>query len=102
MRSPAVLIMLLVAGLAGCDKTPPEVVVAPAERLHPAIAAECRTDDPAWRDLPDADIRRAEMARNYRANKDLYRSVLDRRRVCRASLDVHFPPSPQPRARPQE
>lgn len=81
--------------VAACSKEPPEVVLVSAAPAVPVIAAECRSPDPAWVDLPDADVRRSEVARNYRLNKDRYRSLLARRGICRASLAAQFPTAGQ-------
>lgn len=88
------LIALIIAMLlAACAKEPPEVVMVSTAPPTPSIAAECTSQDPVWAELPDADVRRGEAARNYRLNKDRYRSLLANRRICRASLDAQFPPN---------
>lgn len=89
----AVAPAVVAAMLAACAKDPPEVVLVSQAPAIPVIAAECTSPDPAWTELPDADVRRSEAARNYRLNKDRYRSLLAKRRICRASLDAQFPPA---------
>ncbi|HRD78451.1 MAG TPA: hypothetical protein PK264_21350, partial [Hyphomicrobiaceae bacterium] len=61
----------------------------------PLIAAECDEPDPDWSYLPDRDVRRAELARNYRINHDRYQAMKGRRGICRASLRAQFP-APRP------
>lgn len=84
--------VLVAAMLSACAKDPPEVVLVSQAPAVPVIAAECMSAAPAWSDLPDTDVRRSEVARNYRLNKDRYRSLLAKRRICHASLDAQFPP----------
>jgi uncharacterized lipoprotein YajG len=80
--------------LAACAKDePPQVVLVTQPPAPPSIAAECTDADAAWVELPDADVKRGEAARNYRTNKDRYRSLLAKRRVCRAGLKAQFPSS---------
>lgn len=88
------LAVVLAFAVAGCEKAPPEIVIVSAEPAAPVLAAECTDADPAWLELPDADVRRAEAARNYRLNKGRYRTLLAKRRVCRAALAAQFPPPP--------
>lgn len=100
----AVVPVFVAVMLAACAKDPPEVVLVSPAPAVPIIPAECLpctaadreqsrcNHDPAWTELPDADVRRSEAARNYRLNKDRYRSLLAKRRICRASLDAQFPP----------
>lgn len=76
--------------LAACAKEPPQVVMVSAAPAVPVIASECTSADPMWVDLPDADVRRALVARNYLLNKDRYRSLLAKRLICRASLNAQF------------
>lgn len=85
------LIVLLAAlTLAGCSgKEIPDgwISLTEMEAQPPALPAECDTDrDPKWVDLPDRDVAQDEGARNYRVNKDQFRKLAGRRRVCDAGL----------------
>lgn len=93
MRSTALLMAVLAALLiAACSKTPPpEIVLVTPEPTRPWIAAECTSDDAPWIEVPDADVRRSTGARNYTANKEQYRTLIGKRRACRASLRASFP-----------
>jgi hypothetical protein len=84
-------LVLAVLALGGCSSRPaPEIVVVAAEPPRPVYPAECNpARDRGWQDLPDADVRRAELARNYAANRAGLRKLAASRRVCWAGLKAH-------------
>ena len=88
---------LLVGALAGCSSTPrTEYVVVSPEPVRPILAAECRpAERRAWRDLPDRDVRRSDLARLWRHNRSAHDDLEGARRVCWASLEAQFP-KPRP------
>lgn len=89
MRSLASLIILLamVAILfVGCGKPDPEIVTVAVASPPPRAPAECFTADPAWVDVPDADVKRSQAVRINRRNKSNYAYVLGNRSTCRAGL----------------
>jgi hypothetical protein len=79
-----IVIMLLGGCSANNDVAPMVTVVAKADT--PPVPAECFTADPSWQNLPDADVKQSELARNYAANKRNYRRVVGNRSICRAGL----------------
>ena len=86
-------VVALTAGfLAACDKQPPPApVVVTVEAPAPIVAAECWSADPGWIEIPDADVRRSEGARNYAWNKERFADLRSARRICRKSLAAQFP-----------
>ncbi len=90
----AILIAAAALLAAACAKAPPPVSVVSEPAPAPLLPAECTSPDPAWRDLPDADVTRSSVARLWRVNRNAYRQVVGARRVCRASLAAHFPAAP--------
>lgn len=78
-------ILILVATcllLAGCAAD------QPVPYLGIGMPAECTAADPSWVDLPDRDVTRSELARNYATNKERFRSVTRNRRICRAGIEA--------------
>lgn len=83
--------------LAGCTGSAAEVptswlaVIEAEAATPPPPPAECSPKgDPKWIDLPERDVLRDEAARNARANKDRFREIEGRRRICAVGL---VPPS---------
>lgn len=72
--------------LAACSQAPPPPVTVAVSPPPPALAPECLAADPAWIDLPDADVTQSVAARTWRANKGRYRTLLMRREICRVSI----------------
>lgn len=69
-----------------CAPEAPTVVVTQAKPV--SLPAECTSPDATWHDLPDADVKRSEAARHDRINKDRYKQLLGKRRVCRAAISA--------------
>jgi hypothetical protein len=97
----AVLVAMLgmAALLAGCSgKEVPDgwLALTEMEAQPPAIPGECLTgNDPRWVDLPDRDVLQDEGARNVRDNKDRFRRLAGKRRVCAAGLaELRSVPAP--------
>lgn len=89
----AVLLALSVL-LAACSGQPPapDVVLVTEAPPPPVVPDECDPQrDPAWRDVPDADVTQSVGARTYRANKQSMRGLSARRRICWAGLKVQVP-----------
>ena len=74
--------LIVLAGLllAGCAADSQQ----PSVSLSGVLPAECVQRDPRWQPLPERDVTRSELARNYAANKAHYRALLRARAVCRA------------------
>jgi hypothetical protein len=89
--APLVLVLLVALAAAACSKEPPPVTVVSAPPVTPALPAECEAPDPAWTEVPDADIKRSTAARIWRANAQAFRTIKGLRRVCRAGLRAQFP-----------
>jgi|GEM_PF-4444179 len=84
--TPRTITLALAGLLAACSQAPPPPVTVAVATPPPALAPECLAADPAWIDLPDADVTRSVAARSWRANKARYRTLLVRREVCRVSI----------------
>jgi hypothetical protein len=71
--------------LAACASSPPPetAIAVPANPV--TFPAECTAPDAAWQSLPDRDVTRSELVRNYAANRNAYSRILARRSVCRAA-----------------
>lgn len=80
------LVIVTCGLLAGCAKAPGPVSVIADKPRTIKTAAECVSSDPAWSEVPDRDVKRAELARLWRENRQKYRTVIAARRVCRASV----------------
>lgn len=87
------LAVIVAAALAvtGCrnDAPPPAPVIVEVTPEKPRVARECLTADASWQEIPDDDVLQSQGARNYRVNKDSYRSIIHNRNVCRASIKSH-------------
>lgn len=78
------LILLATVVLAGCGGNGVPVVWTKLAQTE--APAECTNSDPKWTELPDADVKRSDAARNYQANKEAFKSMRSNRAVCRAGL----------------
>ena len=100
LRAAALVVMLgtaaLLAGCSGKDVPDGWIALTEMEAQPPAIPAECLTErDPRWVDLPDRDVLQDEGARNVRDNKDRFRRLAGKRRVCAAGLaELRSAPAP--------
>ena len=91
LRTLAVVVLVAVF-VAACGKEPPAApVVVTLDAPAPIVAAECWSADPDWIEIPDADVRRSEGARNYARNKARFGDLRAARRICRKSLSAQFP-----------
>jgi len=87
------LVVFLTLALAGCAGSAAEIPdswisIIEAEAAKPASPpAECSPKgDPKWREPPEGVETRDGTARRERANKDRFRELAARRRVCAAGL----------------
>lgn len=89
-------VAVLLAGCSGKDMPDGWIALTELEAQPPAIPDECLTDkDPRWVDLPDRDVLQDEGARNVRDNKDRFRRLAGKRRVCAAGLaELRSVPAP--------
>lgn len=90
MKSSVVFAAMITIVATGCAKPPPEIVMVTAEPAQINLPAECTSRDPGWQALPDADVRRADAARNYASNRRNYSEVLGKRSVCRAAINAQI------------
>ncbi len=101
MRALAILLALPLAGCFGIgDEPPPAQIVTVTREIRFEPPAECTSADRQWTNLPDQDVARSMLARNYRLNKESHRSVLGNRAICRASIESYegkkpVPPNPK-------
>jgi hypothetical protein len=93
MKHAHLFMSALALACAACAKEPPpEPVIVFKSPPAPSIAAECNDgSDPQWTELPDADVKRSDGARNYAANRTAFHLLKSKRRVCSASLRAQFP-----------
>jgi hypothetical protein len=91
------------AALSACASTaPPPPVVIGIDVPPPILPAECRTaGDPAWTDVPDADIRRRQSVGLWEVNRRAFHQLAASRTICAAALAAHFD-KPNPRGRRAE
>jgi len=92
------LALALAGLLTACNQAPPPPVAVAVATPPPVLAPECLAAEPAWIDLPDADVTQSVAARTWRANKARYRTLLLRRDVCRVSIRAQgLAPAPDAR-----
>lgn len=91
--TPSLAAVIAALGLAGCSVGSASIpdswvsLIESEAATAPPPPAECKTKgDPIWEDLPERDVLRDEAARNARTNKDRFRELAGRRRVCAAGL----------------
>ena len=72
------LLVLATVTLAGCAD--------PTVWVKPLAVSECLSADPQWTDLPDSDVTRSQVSRNYQTNKEAFKSIRSNRAICRAGL----------------
>jgi hypothetical protein len=88
--------VILALVLSACAKDPPPPVLVAAETPLPTVAPECKSaGDRDWQDLPAGDVRESVAARNHRVNKQQYRDMQAKRRICDASITAHGLSAPQ-------
>lgn len=75
------LILLATAALAGCGGDP-------TVWMKPIAPSECTSRDPDWKELPDSDVTRSQISRNYQTNKEAFKSMRSNRAICRAGLQA--------------
>lgn len=83
-RIAMLCLALAVSACAGSGTPPPgpvRVVVRQSKPVPPAPECDPATD-PVWRDVPEGNVSRSESARLWRANKNAFAALIDRRRVC--------------------
>jgi len=73
------LIVFATLALMGCGGDPTVMV-------KPLSVAECTSADPQWKELPDSDVTRSQISRNYQTNKEAFKSMRSNRAICRAGL----------------
>ena len=74
--------------LSACSPEP-TVVAVPLKPIQ--YPPECTSPDPAWVELPDADVKLSVAARRERLNKNNYNSVIGKRSVCRKAHNALSP-----------
>lgn len=80
-------VVIMAAGCATKDEINPPVTLVIPEQSTAKAPDECSpARDPKWKNLSDDDAKRADAARNYKENKQLFRSIEGKRRVCGDAL----------------
>lgn len=86
----ALALTVLLAGCAGNKTEIPAdwlAIIEAESPQPPAPPSECMTKgDPKWTIPPDRDELEAETARRDQTNKNAFREMAQRRRVCAAGL----------------
>ncbi|WP_414461841.1 hypothetical protein [Hyphomicrobium sp. DY-1] len=80
------IVLFATVVLAGCGSDPVPAIMTQLATVDPP--RECSTSDPKWTELPDADVKRSEAARNYQTNKEAFNAMRYRRSICRAGVEA--------------
>ncbi len=80
------LIVVATVALAGCGGDPVPAVLTQFATVDPP--GECIASDAKWAELPDADVKSSDAARNYQTNKEAFNAMRHRRSICRAGIEA--------------